>query len=734
VTPKVDPAAQRAALQHLAQLELAGTNFYEFVKYMWPVLHPATPLVEGPHLLVVCEAIDHQLRGDPAYQRLMLLIPPGFSKSVLASVMRPAWVWLHWASRSSTYVSCMETLAERDSRKTRLLLQSEEYRALQQHLSGAPPGAPPGTGTPRAPCLVCGQVKHPIWTFAEDQNVKINFENTLRGVRQCIGINSKAIGRRGDDILFDDILDAQEVREASAPRLLEILTSVDDQASYFESTRVNNLRTATITLIMQRLCYGDPAARRIAEGGWKVICLPIQYDADHPNVCPEDWRRTPGEWLHPQRFGPVEAAYVKRKLGDEHYATQYEMRARPKQGNLVKQTWVERYYFETPASIKASADEVVLVIDSAVKGAASNDPVSMACWARIGNRKYLIDLVNERMGWLSLKRRTRAFIDQHPEARVKIIEDKASGSQLAEELKDEGVSGVVLFNPGVKDKMTRFKMWATPDLEAGDVLLPQPEHHPWVRGYQARMVALRPNGSDDDDADTTAMVLHRWASDRTAPTIERVEGHPVLRAGPVVRWQRRDALGAYRMGVWADWSIGTATATWAIVVDHDSGIEVARVAVTESGEGAAVVAVAEEAVYWNAVVRVGSARAGMAYRFARELARRKARVAGKDGKYLSTDGEKCVWGPKHALNLWAALERAGREKSIRLRSPDVESDLAAGDMGGVPQASVAALALASTGAREAPPKPAGGPRLTILRPTSSAGDTWSQTATNRLNR
>ena len=717
---QVSPAEQRAAIRQLAQLELAGTDFYEFVRYMWPVLHPAAPLVDGKHLRVVCTAIDLQLRGDPRYKRLMLLIPPGFSKSILASVMRPAWVWLHWPSRSSTYVSGMENLAERDSRRTRLLLQSEEYQALQQHLAGT---------TPRAPCKVCGKSAHPVWAFAEDQNVKVNFENTLRGVRQCIGISSKSTGKRGDDILFDDILDAREVREASPQRLQELLTEVDDQAGYFESTRVNDLRTATITLIMQRLCDGDPAARRIAEGGWKVICLPIQFDPEHPNRCPEDWRKAPGEWLHPQRFGPEEATFVKRKLGDEAFAAQYEMRARPKQGTLVRQAWVERYYMDAPEALKAIAEEVVIVIDSAVKGAASNDPVSMACWALVHNRKYLIDLVNERMGWLALKNRTRSFLKQHPEARIKLIEDKASGSQLAEELKEEGVSGVVLFNPGVKDKLTRFKMWAVPDLEAGDVLLPSPERFPWVRGYQSRLVALRPGGGDDDDADTTAMVLHRWSSGRNAPVLARVEGEPVLRAGHLTRWQRRDAMGSYRMGVCCNWSLSNATATWAVVVDHDSGVEVSKLVVPENGEGAAVVAVAEEAAYWGATIRVGSLNPNMAFRFAKELARRRVRVGGRDGKYLATDGERAVWGARQSTELWAALERAGRERILTLRSIDLESEVAAGSIDDTMSAPVMALALAAVGSRDPKPPPAGGPRLQILGAGGPSGDAWSSTAT-----
>lgn len=706
-------AAQKARAERdeaaalLARLELAATSFPDFVRTMWPVLHPTTPLVWGRHMDVMAHAIDQQLRGNPEYRNLLLEIPPGFNKSIMASVMRPAWMWLHWASRSSTYVSSMEDLAERDSRRTRLLLQSDEYKALQRHLSA----------TTREKCPVCGQRGHPVWTFSEDQNVKINFENTRRGVRQCIGISSKATGKRGDDILFDDIVDAREVREASAPRLKEILDQADEQAAYFESTRINNLKTATRTLIMQPLCEGDPADRRVKEGGWKVICLPIRFDPEHPERCPEDWRSAPGEWLHPERFAEEEAAFVRRKLGEVDYGTQYEMRRRPKDGGIVQASWLRTEYRDDPAALKEHADEVAIVIDTSVKGGEGNDPTSMACWARYGTQKYIVDLVNERMGWLALKRASKAFIARHPEARVKIIEDKASGSQLAEELKNIGVTGVVLFQPGVKDKMTRFKMWAAPAFEAGEIVLPREEAAPWVRGFKDRLLALRARGTDDDDADTTAMVCKRWQSDGFGLVLPRVNAPPKLQAGFVTRWSQKEPGVRYRMGVWAGFALNGATATWGVVLDGTTGLEVSRVVVDGHGEGAAIVAVADEAAYWGAVVRVTGPAAA---RLTKEVARRRVSVVRE------------VWTQRRVGEVWGVLDRASRDRLVTIRSPELENDAGAATPDEM-SPPLWALGLALTGMA---PKsvPVTAPRLVLLNNKGEKDDAWTRTSLIRVER
>lgn len=698
-------AAQKALLEREVEEELASKSFPHFVRYMWSVLHPETPLTWGRHMDVVLDAIGRQLSGEKEYQNLLILLPPGFNKSIMASVMRPAWVWLHWPSRSSTYVSCLEDLASRDSRKTRILLQSDRYKRLQARLAVKGRGA----------CPVCGKGEHPLWQFAEDQNVKINFENTMRGSRQCISIESKAIGKRSDDVLFDDVLDAQEVRNATPARLRELLTEVNDQVAYFESTRVNNLRTATRTLIMQPLCEGDPAWVRIREGGWKVIYLPIRFQADSPHRCPEDWRTKDGEWLHAARFSEEEERFNRSKLRD-HYETQYEMRWRPKEGAIIKQTWLQRYYSEDAAAIKAIADEVVIAIDSSVKGEESNDPTSMACWAKVGTQKYLVDLVNERMGWLGLKRNARAFIARHPEARIKLVEDKASGSQLCEELKAMGITGVVAHKPGVKSKAVRAKMWAVPALEAGEVLLPRPEFVPWVAGYQSRMASFRENGSDDDDVDTTTMVCRRWEQGATALTLARVQSEPRLRAGSVVRWSQKEPGVRYRMGVWAGFALNANTASWGVVVDGDTGLEVSRVLVSEHGEGAAVVALADEALVWGATVRVAGP---VAPRLIRELARRHVKVVREP------------WLPRQVGEVYGAVERAARDQKVTVRSVELENEAALCEAGELTPA-MWALGLAVTGGAEKS-VPASAPRLVMLGGRTGTDDAWSRTATFRTN-
>src|SRR6185312_15213866 len=65
----------------------------EFVKYFWHVLEPQTPLVLGWALDAVCQHLEAISFGDFEKPRLLINVPPGFMKSLLADVLWPAWEW-----------------------------------------------------------------------------------------------------------------------------------------------------------------------------------------------------------------------------------------------------------------------------------------------------------------------------------------------------------------------------------------------------------------------------------------------------------------------------------------------------------------------------------------------------------------------------------------------------------------------------------------------------------------
>jgi predicted phage terminase large subunit-like protein len=113
----------------------------------------------------------------------------------------------------------------------------------------------------------------------------------------------------------------------------------------------------------------------------------------------------------------------------------------------------------------------------------------------------LIGLLRQRLEYPALKRAVReqqSLLD----ANVVLIEDKASGTQLIQELIVEGCYAVTRYTPGC-DKIMRLHA-QTAMIENGFVHLP--ETAPWLAEYLHEMSTF-PKGKHDDQVDSTAQFL-----------------------------------------------------------------------------------------------------------------------------------------------------------------------------------------------------------------------------------
>lgn len=101
-----------------------------FVREAWHVLEPIQPLVWNWHLDAICAHLEAVTDGR--INRLLINVPPGSSKSLIVSVLWPAWEWGPKGLRSLRYLATAfnEIPVKRDTRKCRDLLLSEWYRAL----------------------------------------------------------------------------------------------------------------------------------------------------------------------------------------------------------------------------------------------------------------------------------------------------------------------------------------------------------------------------------------------------------------------------------------------------------------------------------------------------------------------------------------------------------------------------------------------------------------------------
>lgn len=489
----------QAARPHWARKVLEGGPgaYAAFVRWAWHILEPGTLLRWNWHMDVVCDAIQRQIEGDPTYRRLLLVLPPGTGKSIMLAGCRDPYLWLTQPHRRTIYVSADDELARRDSRRARNIIQSLEYQALMRTVAE----------------------KHGLepWELADDQNEKANFENSVRGFRQCLGMTSSVIGKRGDDLVIDDAIDAKEALRGAEETIRARMAEASETIGSVLKSRVNDQDRATITMMGQRLHPSDPIGLAIAAGGWKVIVLPMEYDpqlgAEHGGPCAEDQRTVAGAILHPGKFSDRAIAELKEPppngLGLVQFEGQYNAKPSQKSSKLYDPAWFANTYHQAPAVMRREMDRVALVCDASFKKTGTSN-VALEVWGKRQGRLYLLHEVCRKMGYRETRAEIRRLVGAWTVDEV-VVEDKANGSALVDDLgnshEDEhepplGVP-VVPFNPGTTSKVEREELYSVPAFAAGNVLLPEPQHAPWVGDY----VAEHLGGTMNDRRDTTSMAI-----------------------------------------------------------------------------------------------------------------------------------------------------------------------------------------------------------------------------------
>ena len=146
-------------------------------------------------------------------------------------------------------------------------------------------------------------------------------------------------------------------------------------------------------------------------------------------------------------------------------------------------------------------DRIVQSWDTANKATELSDFSVCTTWGVKGKHLFLIGLCRRRLEYPALKRAVREQQDLF-NASVVLIEDKASGTQLIQDLIAEGCHGVTRYQP--TDEKTMRMHAQTAVIENGFVHIP--ETAPWLAEYLHEL-AVFPNGKHDDQADSTAQFL-----------------------------------------------------------------------------------------------------------------------------------------------------------------------------------------------------------------------------------
>ena len=279
-------------------------------------------------------------------------------------------------------------------------------------------------------------------------------------------------------------------------------------------SRLNDKLSGAIVLIMHRLHEDDLAGHVLEQEPWEVVRLPAIADDDEVHRVEtvfghQSFGRKAGEVLHPEREPPEMLEQIRRTLGEYNFAGQYQQVPSPQGGGMVKAAWFRRY---APNERPDEFDRIVQSWDTANKATELSDFSVCTSWGIKGKDLYLLHVLRRRMEYPELK---RAVCEQSEafNASVVVIEDKASGTQLIQELIDYGLHAVTRYQPQ-SDKIMRMHA-QTAMIENGFVHLPKDA------GMASRIPARAdgfPGGKHDDQVDSTAQMLDWFKQAGSGPS------------------------------------------------------------------------------------------------------------------------------------------------------------------------------------------------------------------------
>lgn len=460
--------AKRDALIEIENLiySKASKNFSDFFISAWPTLEPGMPLKFNWHHELVAEYLTAAYNRE--IKRLIINMPPRYSKSLEVTVAFPCWAWTLNPALRFMATSYSGGLSVKHSVNRRYLIESPFYQK--------------GWGD--------------RFKLTTDQNQKSQFENDKRGSMLATSMQGTATGLGGNFLIVDDPHDT--TRAASDIKRESDIEAFDQKFT----TRLDDKENDVIIVVMQRLDENDLTGHLLSKMGWTHVSLPAINDKDKIISFPiskrkKSWKKD--ELLHPEREDKTVLAQVKEDLGSYGFSGQYLQDPSPREGGILKKAYW-RFYKEAPKNF----DLVIQSWDLSFKDLQTSDFVVGQIWGLKGANKYLLDQYRAQANFPNTKRAIIDLTMKWSEYSTILIEDKANGPAIIAELTDK-ISGILEWDPGGKSKVERA-VACEPQLEAGNVYLPHPALATWVEDFIDRCAKF-PKVKKDDEIDAMTQAL-----------------------------------------------------------------------------------------------------------------------------------------------------------------------------------------------------------------------------------
>ena len=446
--------ALEQARRTLAVREAAQDDFMTFVNHVYD------GFIEGAHHKRV--ATEFEKLATERGSRIIINMPPRHTKSEFASYLLPAWLIGKNPALKIIQTTHTAELAVRFGRKVRNLMEMSEYREI-----------------------------FPDVDLKADSKAAGRWETAQGGEYYAAGVGGAITGRGADLLIIDDPHSEQDALSD---------TALENAYEWYTSGPRQRLQPGgSIVVVMTRWSMKDLTGKLVKAQATDV--LSDQWDiVEFPAILPSD------NVLWPEFWNKDELLRVKASLSVGKWNAQWQQNPTAAEGAIIKKEWWNLWEKEAVPPVSY----LMQSYDTAFSKKETADYSAITTWGIFqpdeGGPDHLILMDAQRGRWNFPELKEKALEEyNYWDPDMVIIEAKATGTPLTDELRNIGIP-VVNYTPSKgRDKHTRMHMVA-PIFESGKVWAPDKK----FADELIEECAAFPHGEHDDYCDSMSMALIRY--------------------------------------------------------------------------------------------------------------------------------------------------------------------------------------------------------------------------------
>ena len=274
-------------------------SFYDFFKTFWPEMSGET-YIDAKHIEYICNELQRLampvIRQERWMKTVIINVPPGSSKSTIATIAFPAWLWLRRPQISTANISYSSALSKQHAWKAREIVGGQKWKALFNDLLKLKYGKP-------------------------IEIVKMNMNemlNNYKGNRFNTSVDGTILGMHADILIKDDLTSAAQAASESER------THANEWNDNTTITRRKNPTCYLDIYIGQRLHEQDICGHVLAK---KIdithICLPAEITSVTPVIPAEAINLYTNGILDPVRRPKEVLEVIKEEMKSQAYTGQF---------------------------------------------------------------------------------------------------------------------------------------------------------------------------------------------------------------------------------------------------------------------------------------------------------------------------------------------------------------------------------------------------------------------------